>query len=300
MLATLVAQSFSRKGWLFESKLDGIRCLAVRSGNRLVLYTRNRRSLNARFPEIVAALLQQASRDFAVDGEIVVFRDGGVSSFAALQQLGQVKRPVFFCVFDLLRLAGEDIRPQPLLRRKQRLRTALSFTGPLRYHSHRLADGERMYEEACRKGLEGLIAKDSEAPYVGGRSRAWLKIKCTGEQEFVIGGWTNPQGSREGFGALLLGYHEAGRLRFAGKVGTGFGRDLLRELPAKLERLARDTPPFGEKVPGATRAHWVEPRLVAQVGFAQWTDAGRLRAPRFHGLRDDRKASEVTREKARA
>lgn len=299
MLATLVAEPFSRKGWLFESKLDGIRCLAVRSGNRLVLYSRNRRSLNERFPDIVAALQRQPARDFAVDGEIVVYRKEGVTSFAALQKLREVERPVWYCIFDLLRLAGEDIRPQPLQRRKQRLKTALSFTDPLRYHPHRLADGERLFEEACRKGLEGLIAKDGEAPYQAGRSQAWLKIKCTGEQEFVIGGWTDPQGSREGFGALLLGYHDAGRLRFAGKVGTGFGRDLLRELPEQLKRLARDTSPFGEKVPAAARVHWVDPKLMAQVGFSEWTDAGRLRAPRFQGMRDDKKAGDIAREKPR-
>lgn len=300
MLATLVAQPFSRKGWLFESKLDGIRCLAVRSGSRLVLYSRNRRSLNARFPELVAALQRQAARDFAVDGEIVVFRKNGVTSFAALQQLGQVKRPVWFYVFDLLRLAGEDIRPQALRLRKQRLKTALNFTGPLRYHAHRQAEGEELYEEACRKGLEGLIAKDGDAPYQAGRSRAWLKIKCTGEQEFVIGGWTDPRGSRAGFGALLLGYHEDGRLRFAGKVGTGFGDELLRELPSRLAALARDSSPFAERVPGATKAHWVDPKLVGQVGFSEWTDAGRLRQPRFQGLRDDKKATTVTRERPRA
>ncbi len=204
--------------------------------------------------------------------------------------------PVFYYVFDLLRLNGEDVRPLPLRRRKGLLRSALQFGGPLRFTLHRNGDGEAYCEEACRKGWEGVIAKRAHAPYVGGRSRDWLKFKCVNEQEFVIGGWTEPKGSRTGLGALLVGYFEAGQLRYARKVGTGYGTQTLRELAAQLTPLERPTSAFAPDSLPRKDVHWAEPRLVAQIGFSEWTRDGRLRHPRFIGLRRDKAAQDVVRE----
>ena len=203
--------------------------------------------------------------------------------------------PVFLYVFDLLRHEGEDLRGLPLRERKSRLRSALSFHGPVRFTPHRNERGEELFREACEKGLEGVIAKRADSPYRSSRSRDWLKLKCHAEQELVIGGFTAPKGSRTDFGALLVGHYDDGDLRYAGKVGTGFTRATLHDLAERLEPLRRDESPFADEVRerGAT---WVEPRLVAQVGFSEWTRDGRLRHPRFLGLRDDKAAEEVVRE----
>lgn len=296
MLATLVDAPFVRDGWVFETKLDGIRCVAQRSGRDVVLWSRNRNRLNERFPELARALQEQDARDFIVDGEIVVLRDG-ITSFQALQQ--RSAGTVWYYAFDLLRIDGRDIRTLPLLDRKALLHSSLKFRSPLRYSKHRDGDGVAMYEEACGAGLEGLIAKDASAPYVSGRSRAWLKIKCVNAQEFVIGGYTDPLGSRTGFGALLVGYYDGEEFRYAGKVGTGFNVETLRGLGHRMKTIARDTSPFAESVPGVRRAHWVTPKLVVQVGFTEWTSGGRLRHPRFEGVREDKKAAEVVRERPR-
>jgi DNA ligase D-like protein (predicted ligase) len=295
MQATLTQERFSDPDWIYERKLDGIRCLASRSGGGAVqLRSRNDLSLNGRFPEIAAALEADAATDFVVDGEVVAF-DGPQTSFARLQQRGERPTPVFYYVFDVLRIDGADVTASPLRERKARLRRALHFTDPLRLVPHRNGDGEAFFAEACRKGWEGLIAKRADSRYVHGRSRDWLKFKCSAEQELVIGGWTAPRGSREDLGALLLGYYADGALRYAGKVGTGFTRSTLRDLASRLAPLRRDTSPFADEVRerGAT---WVEPRLVAQVGFSEWTRDGRLRHPRFLGLRDDKAARDVVRE----
>lgn len=306
MLATLVAEPFSRPGWLFETKFDGVRCIAIRKGARLAMYSRNQLRLEHKYPEIAAALAAQEADDFVIDGEIVAYQ-GDLTSFSRLQQrMGVVHPspelqrsvPVWFQVFDLLALNGDDLRRLPLRERKARLKGALRFTKPLRFSDHRETDGERFYEDACKAGLEGLIAKDGDSPYVAGRSRAWQKLKCVNEQEFVIGGWTDPEGSRTGFGALLVGYYEDHKLRYAGKVGTGFGDDILRRLSARMKRIARTTSPFVDRVGG--RAHWVKPEIVAQIGFTEWTGAGRLRHPRFQGIRLDKPAEQVGRERPRA
>ena len=291
MKAVLTEERFSDPGWIFERKLDGIRCIAIKADKRVRLLSRNHLSLNARFGEVVAALERDAATQFVLDGEIVAF-DGAQTSFAKLQQ-GAAS--VFYYVFDLLQLAGEDTTELPLRERKAMLRGALDFRGPVRFTPHRNRDGEALYADACRKGWEGVIAKRADSPYTHGRSRDWLKFKCSAEQEMVIGGYTPPKGSRTDLGALLLGYHERGRLRYAGKVGTGFTRATLRDLAERLAPLRRDDSPFAGEVRerGAT---WVEPRLVAQVGFSEWTRDGRLRHPRFLGLREDKAAAEVVRE----
>jgi bifunctional non-homologous end joining protein LigD len=294
MKAVLTDERFSDPAWIYERKLDGIRCLATKGDKNVDLRSRNDLSLNGRFPEIAAALEADPATNFVIDGEVVAF-DGAQTSFSRLQQRGEHPTPVFFYVFDILRDAGEDVTGEPLRERKARLRKALAFDDPIRFTTHRNEDGEAFYKEACRKGWEGLIAKRAEAPYTHGRSRDWLKFKCSAEQELVIGGYTAPRGSRTDLGALLLGVYEDGRLRYAGKVGTGFTRATLRDLAARLAPLVRDTSPFVDRVrePHST---WVEPRLVAQVGFSEWTRDGRLRHPRFLGLRDDKAAEEVVRE----
>jgi DNA ligase D-like protein (predicted ligase) len=184
-----------------------------------------------------------------------------------------------------------------LRHRKAILRKLLVYRGPLRFTAHRNREGEALLAEACRKGWEGVIAKRADSPYVHRRSPNWLKFKCVNEQEFVIAGFTDPQGSRRGFGALLIGYYEDGRLVYAGKVGTGFDDDLLDWLSAKLAQLRRDDPPFDEGVLPRKGVHWVHPKLVGQIGFAEWTRDGRLRHPRFIGLREDKPAQQVVRER---
>jgi bifunctional non-homologous end joining protein LigD len=294
MKAVLTDERFSDPAWIYERKLDGIRCLATKGDKRVDLRSRNDLSLNGRFPEIAAALEADPATNLVIDGEVVAF-DGPQTSFSRLQQRGEHPTPVFFYVFDILRDAGEDVTKEPLRERKARLRKALTFDDPIRFTTHRNGDGEAFYKEACRKGWEGLIAKRADAPYTQGRSRDWLKFKCSAEQELVIGGYTAPRGSRTDFGALLLGYYDDGELRYAGKVGTGFTRETLRDLAAKLAPLKRDRSPFADEVRERT-ATWVEPELVAQVGFSEWTRDHRLRHPRFLGLRDDKAAREVVRE----
>jgi DNA ligase D-like protein (predicted ligase) len=203
---------------------------------------------------------------------------------------------VYYYVFDLIHLAGYDVSKLSLRHRKGLLRKALSFSDPIRFTMHRNEDGEEFLKEACRKGWEGLIAKDAGSAYVHSRSKKWLKFKCVNRQEFVIGGYTDPHGERIGFGALLIGYYKDGDLRFAGKVGTGYDDEMLRSLGSRLESLERKTPPFkGESLP-SKGVHWVTPRLVGEVGFTEWTDEGRLRHPRFLGLRRDKKPKHVRRE----
>jgi bifunctional non-homologous end joining protein LigD len=294
MKAVLRDAPFSDPGWIYERKLDGIRCVAIKADRRVRLLSRNHLSLNARFPEVVEALERDSAAHFVVDGEVVAF-DGAQTSFARLQQRGERDVSVFFYVFDLLHLAGHDTTALGLRTRKALLRRTLAFRGRVRLAAHRNRDGEALFRDACRKGWEGLIAKRADAPYTHGRSRDWLKLKCSAEQELVVGGYTAPRGSRTDLGALLLGYYDNGRLRYAGKVGTGFTRATLRDLAARLEPLRQDESPFADEV-RERAATWVRPRLVAQIGFSEWTRDGRLRHPRFLGLRDDKAAEDVVRE----
>jgi bifunctional non-homologous end joining protein LigD len=201
----------------------------------------------------------------------------------------------FLYLFDLLHLAGYDTTALPLRARKGLLRRAIAFSGPIRFTPHRNRDGEELFRRACAAGWEGLIAKRADSPYTPGRSRDWLKFKCSAEQELVIGGYTAPRGSRTDLGALLLGHFHDGLLRYAGKVGTGFTQAELRDLAARLAPLRRADPPFAD-APRLRDATWVEPRLVAQIGFTEWTRDGRLRHPRYLGLREDKAAEEVVRE----
>jgi bifunctional non-homologous end joining protein LigD len=297
MKAVLTAARFSDEGWIFERKLDGVRCVAVRDGEQVQLLSRNDLSLNGRYPEVATALEAQPQRRFAVDGEVVAF-DHGQTSFARLAQRARTHAPVFFYIFDVLWLDGQDVRALPLRTRKKLLRSELRFAGrALRFSSHRNRDGEAFFAEACRKGWEGLVAKRAGSPYTDGRSRDWLKLKCGQGQELVIGGFTAPRGSRTDFGALLLGYYEGDELRYAGKVGTGFDIAMLHSLGGQLAALRQERPPFSDAASiRAGDVRWVRPELVAELGFSEWTSAGRLRHPRFLGLRDDKPARDVVRE----
>jgi bifunctional non-homologous end joining protein LigD len=306
-LATLTRDRFSDPAWLYERKFDGERCVTYRAGGRVRLMTRNGKEVNGTYPELAAALAAQDCADFVVDGEVVAF-EGGTTSFSKLQQRLGVRSPgeallaavpVYFYLFDVLWADGRDVRPLPLRERKQVLRRLLKFSGPIRYATHRTRNGEAYYAQACASGWEGLVVKRGDAPYRSGRSRDWLKFKCQAGQEFVIGGYTDPKGSRTGFGALLLGYYERdGRLAYAGKVGTGFDDATLAGLARTLTGLQRPQPPFDRGTLPRTGVHWVEPRLVSQVAFSEWTTAGQLRHPRFEGLRRDKDPASVTREQA--
>ncbi|HWO42998.1 MAG TPA: non-homologous end-joining DNA ligase [Candidatus Eisenbacteria bacterium] len=308
MLATLTDKPFSDPNWIFEPKLDGVRCLAFRKEKAIRLLSRNQKNLNQTYPEIEQALEEQARGQFIVDGEIVAF-DGEVTSFARLQgrmHIGKAdearRNPikVYYCLFDLLYLDGYDTTRVPLKYRKTLLKGALQFGDRLRYVHHRNTEGEAYLDEACRKGWEGLIAKQADSPYLQGRTTSWLKFKCVQRQEFVIGGYTDPQGSRIGFGALLVGYYEDGKFRYAGKVGTGYTDQTLRELSKKLYSLEQRCSPFFKAKIREKNVHWVAPKLVAEIGFTEWTEDKRLRHPRFLGLRTDKRAEHVFRERAKA
>jgi bifunctional non-homologous end joining protein LigD len=302
MKAVLIERPFSDPDWLFERKLDGERCGALRRDGRVQLLSRSGQVLDATYPELVEAL-QTAGPDLLLDGEIVAFV-GSRTSFARLQKRMQIRDPerarhsgvaVYYYLFDLLELDGQDLRPRPLRERKAQLRHAIEYRGRIRFTTHRVGDGEAAFRHACEHGWEGLIAKRAASRYVPGRSRDWLKIKCARAQEFVIGGWTAPRGSRQRLGAILVGYWEGDRLRYAGKVGTGFDTAMLQRLGDELERRERSTPPFADDhLP--VHARWAEPELVAQIAFTEWTPEGKLRHPRFEGLRDDKPAREVVRE----
>ena len=304
MLATLSDRRDFDSGWIFERKLDGVRLLAVRDGERVTLLSRTGRRLNDTYPEIVAALAAQSCADFTVDGEVVVFTRGR-TDFARLQQrMGLTRRgdieasgvAVTYYVFDLLALEGADLTRLPLRTRKSLLRRALTYRSPLRLTSHRNEGGADLLAAACARGWEGLIAKRADGDYQPRRSTDWLKLKCSQGQEFVVGGFTEPAGSRVGLGALLLGYQERGKLRYAGKVGTGFDRATLLSLRERLDELRTADPPFDGRVREGG-ARWVRPALVAQIDFTEWTRDGMLRHARFLGLRDDKKPEDVVRER---
>jgi bifunctional non-homologous end joining protein LigD len=305
MLAILTDRRFSDPGWVFEPKLDGERCLALRKGQDVRLLSRNRKQLNDHYPELAEALAAQQADDFVVDGEVVAFQ-GRRSSFARLQRRMQVRDPdaarrsgvaVYLYLFDVVHVHGHDVTRLGLRQRKAVLRRLLSFRDPLRFTPHRNADGEAYWREACRKGWEGVIAKRADAPYRHDRSGDWLKFKCVNQQELVIGGYTDPKGSRLGFGALLLGYYQGDDLVYAGKVGTGFDHELLERLRRKLASLEQDRPPFSVGRLPRAEVHWVRPELVVQIGFSEWTGDGQLRHPRFLGLRHDKRPRQVVRER---
>jgi bifunctional non-homologous end joining protein LigD len=304
MLATLTDRRDFGDDWLLERKFDGERCVGSKDGDEVRLESRTAKDLTSRYPEIVDAMAALKAERLVIDGEVVAF-DGDQTSFSRLQQRLGVSRPsaqlvkafpVVYCVFDLLEIDGEDLKSRPLEERRKRLAKAVRKRAALQVSEAWRDESEHRFTDACRSGWEGLIAKRAAAPYVPGRSRDWLKLKCVWEQEFVIGGYTDPAGSRTDFGALLVGYYEDGDLRYAGKVGTGYNAKTLKELGAKLRKLETDKAPFVDVKPIPRGTHWTRPGLVAQIGFAEWTNDGRLRQPRFLGLRDDKRPRDVVRE----
>jgi len=303
MKAVLSDRPFADPNWIFERKLDGERCGAERRSGRVRLLSRSGQTLDGTYPELVDALAADGP-DVLLDGEIVAF-SAGRSSFERLQQRMGIRDPeharhspvaVYYYLFDLLELDGRDVRPLALRERKTLLRSAGQFDSPLRHRPYRGGEGESAFRSACRRGWEGVIAKRLDAPYVSARSRDWLKLKCAHGQELVIGGWTAPRGSRQHLGALLVGYYENGRLRYAGKVGTGFDRATLERLGDALVRLERASTPFDAGDP-PRHARWPEPELVGELPFGEWTGDGKLRQPRSQGLRDDKAPREVVRER---
>jgi bifunctional non-homologous end joining protein LigD len=307
MLATLTDRRDFGDDWLLERKFDGERCVSRKEGGEVRLESRTGKDLTGTYPEVRAALAAQRAGELLLDGEVVAF-DGDQTSFGRLQQRLGVTRPpaelvdafpVVYCVFDLLEIDGEDVTEHPLHERRARLEKAIRATESLQISEAWPDDSERRFAEACRRGWEGLIAKRTDAPYARGRSRDWLKLKCVWEQEFVVGGYTDPAGSRTDFGALLVGYDEGDRLRYAGKVGTGYNAATLRDLGRRLRELETAELPFVDARPIPRGTHWTRPELVAQIGFAEWTNDGRLRQPRFLGLRDDKDPKDVVRERAR-
>jgi DNA ligase D-like protein (predicted ligase) len=306
MLATLTDQLPSQGKWVYEPKLDGVRALIYVSGGAVQIYSRNRKPLDGAYPELVEALSTAVRGDAVLDGEVVAFdQERGVTSFARLQQRMQLRDPVrarrsqvpvHLYLFDCMFYEGIDLTGLPLLERKSVLRDVVWYDEPIRFTPYRSTGSAAMFREACDRGGEGIIAKRADSRYVSARSTDWLKIKCVRQQEFVIGGYTAPQGSRERLGALLVGYYDGKSLRYAGKVGTGYDRRTLEHLHRRLQPLHRATSPFSEGPAPANDVQWVSPKLVGQVGFSEWTSAGLLRHPRFLGLRDDKPAGEVSRE----
>jgi bifunctional non-homologous end joining protein LigD len=306
-LATLVREPPSGEEWLHEIKYDGYRIGARIRGGRIALYSRNGKDWTAAFPEIVAALDAMRLDDALFDGEAAMVLPDGRTSFQALQNAASSgsRRSLAYFVFDLLRADGKRIEQLPLEERKARLRAIVGKrkTGVIRYSEHVTGSGDAFFNQACRIGLEGIISKRRDAPYRHGRHPDWLKTKCVKQQEFVIGGFTDPEGSRVGIGALLIGYYDkGGRLVFAGKVGTGFTHRVAIDLRRRLEKVEQAQPPFAVVPAGGLpkRAHWVKPRLVAELVFTEWTEDGKIRHPSFLGLRDDKPASDVRKEEPAA
>lgn len=312
MMATLVTGPFDHPDWVFEPKFDGLRVLAYFDGRDVRLISRNDKPQESMFPDVAAALRRSLRRPAVVDGEIVCFDKKGRTSFRALQQRFHLtdpdeivtrgeQYPASIFLFDVLWLDGRNLTVEPLSVRKRWLRNAARWSGRIRRTEFRAERGKTLFRAACRRGEEGIIAKLATSPYVAGRSPAWAKIKCLGRQEFVIGGFTDPQRSRVGLGALLVGYYDDGRLTFAGKVGTGYTRETLLSLRERLDRVERQTSPFDAGDPPAgPGVHWVRPELVAEIGFAEWTQNDLLRQPRFEGLRPDKSPRQCRRERPRS
>ena len=306
MLAETREQPFTKPGWLFELKLDGYRVRAGREENEARLVTRNGHDIAAGFPEIARALMALPYEGLVLDGELVVPDEAGRPSFQRLQNRARVGRaldvrraavesPGVLYVFDLLAFEGYDVRPLPLEKRKALLERIVPGVGPIKYIEHFEKNGEALYEQVVKLGLEGIVAKKADSPYRAGRSPNWFKIRADRTDEFVVVGFTRPKGSRSGFGALDLGAYEDGKLVYAGRAGSGFTDKELKDVTALLERSIRATPPFTGPAPPDDGHTWVEPTLVAEVRYKEWTNEGLLRQPVFVRFRDDKPATEIAK-----
>ena len=296
MLATLSKDVVTGSEWVFEEKYDGIRAIAERRSERVRLWSRTGQDLTAGFAAVADAIRALPDDDLTLDGELVIFDRAGVSRFQLLQRRGVDPRlRSVYVVFDCLRSRGRDLVRAPLEQRRERVLALVPRRAGALMPSRRLrGDGARALATARERGWEGIIAKLRGAPYEPGiRSKAWRKVKVRGESEFVIGGYTAPSGARTHLGALLVGLYDSSKLRFVGKVGTGYTQETLRELGAKLRRLRTEAAPF-EPAPRMRDVTWTRPELVAQIAYAEWTADGKLRQPAFLGLRDDKKPRECT------
>jgi bifunctional non-homologous end joining protein LigD len=293
MLATLVPNPFHKPNWVYEGKYDGIRILAYKEGQEISLITRNDVNRASDFPKIATAISGLKASTLLLDGEVVIFDERGVSRFQLLQRRsGDAKYALFDCLF----VNGRDLRNAPLSVRRENLESAVKFGNVLLLSARLAENGFEAFRVSQRRGFEGVVAKDASSPYVEGRSRYWLKVKVRQEEEFIIGGYTPPAGSRKHFGALLLGAYEQGVLRYVGKVGTGFDETTLGSLFRKFQPLKRQESPFVPS-PRIKNATFLSPKLVAQISFTEWTRDGKLRQPVFLGLREDKSPKEVVFER---
>lgn len=299
MLATLTDQFFDDPAWVFETKWDGFRVVALVKEGKATLYSRNGLDVSRKYPSVCEAL--RATAQVAVfDGEVVALDDEGRSRFQLLQNAAREPARLCYCVFDLLYLGRKDLRHRPLLERKEALEATLPRDPLLKYSTYVVGQGIAAFHRAERAHEEGVMAKLASGLYYSGRrTREWLKVKASLGQEAVIVGFTAPRRSRQCFGALLLAVHEGKGWRYVGRVGTGFDRAMLKSIHAKLVPLITDSKPVPEKVPDAAKTTWVKPKLVAEVKFTEWTSKGEMRHPVFFGLRTDKKASDVVMEKPR-
>lgn len=305
MLATLIDEAFDDPEWLFEIKWDGYRAICtVHEDGSIELVSRNGLDMLQKFPELSELANAWNTLPIIVDGEIVSLDANGRSSFQRLQESlssrragGRKRGPLSFVAFDLLYADGKDLRKTPLEDRKALLERAIVDDDLVLYSKHVLGNGCALFAQAEKQQLEGIIGKRRDSIYVERRTRDWVKIKAQLMQECVVGGFTEPRGSRTGFGALLLGLYDGKNLEYVGHVGTGFNTKLLHSLTADLKKIERKTSPFSTRVESNTKPHWVEPKMVAQVRFTEWTRDGYLRQPAFLGLRLDKKPKECVRER---
>ncbi len=291
MLATLVGEPFARPNWVFEEKYDGVRILAYKEGSRVMLVSRNGIDRTARYREIAAAVKELSAKSLLLDGEVVVFDVKGISRFQLLQQGNG--RP-HYALFDCLYLNGKDLRTQALCLRRAALERSVTRADVLRLSARLAADGLKAFQIASQRGLEGIVGKNLGSPYIQKRSTEWLKVKVHKQEEFVVGGYTEPSGSRQHFGALLLGIYSGNQLQYAGKLGTGFDEKTLALLHRKFRNLIRSRSPFASDV-HERAVTFLSPQLIVQVSFTEWTKDGKLRHPVYLGLRDDKNPKQVVR-----
>jgi bifunctional non-homologous end joining protein LigD len=297
MLAVLTDAPFDDPDWVFESKWDGFRMVACIEKRSVTLYSRNGKIISDNYREVAKAL-EKVKGDAVLDGELVALDAQGISRFQLLQNALRAQAMLRYVVFDVMFLDGEDLRGLPLLRRKEKLRRILPKHALIAFSEHRSEHGIKYFKEAERSGLEGIMAKRAASPYLSGqRNGDWLKVKTARRQEVVIVGFTAPRRSRPYFGALVLAVRQDGGWQYVGRVGTGFSHATLAELHKRLLPLKMHRPPFKQRVKEESATTWVKPRLVAEVKFTEWTAAGEMRHPAFLGLREDKRAEDVIRER---
>lgn len=301
-LATLEKEPPKGDQWLHELKFDGYRMVCHFSRGKSTFWSRNGKDWTDKFPNLASAVKELPVNNVILDGEVVVVDRKGRSSFQQLQQAwGKGASAFIYQLFDLIYLDGYSLVKTPLIERKKalaQLLEAVGSKGALRYSDHIDGNGRSFFEQACKHDIEGIVSKLADSPYESTRTKTWLKVKCNRRQEFVIAGYTDSKKGFPGFGSLVLGVYDKGKLIYAGRVGTGFSIKQRVELQKKLEQIAQSTMPFATapKDPGVRKAHWAKPKLVGEVEFTEWTNEGIIRHPSFQGLREDKKASDVVRE----